>query len=861
MSSTEAAAAARRRFGNQLQLRERSREMWISRVLDDFLRDGRIGVRGLVRNPGFSVIAVLTIALGIGANTAIFQLVDAVRLRMLPVKDPEQLALVELAGRKGWRGSQATPFPTLTNRQWEHFRDHQSTFSGVLAWSATTLGLGADPRPIRGLFVSGDFFRMLGVEPLLGRVFVAAEDHRGCGLPGAVVSYPFWQRELGGEAAVIGKKITLNLQAVEIVGVTPAGFSGIEVGRSFDVAVPICSQSSLWSEGNWLDQGTVWWLTVIGRLPPNQPIESVNAQLRQSSPGLFEATLPANYPPENIKDYLKFTLRATPGGAGVSDLRGRYNDPLLLLLATTGLVLLIACANLANLILARASTREHEFAVRLAIGASRSQLIRQLMVENGLLAISGAFAGVFLAGVLSRTLVASLAGEGNSLFLELRPDARLIGFVTAVAIVSCFVFGLLPAWRGTRMLAGNALKTSGRTLAGNQSGTRLRQLLVVAQVALSLVLIFGALLFSGTLRNLLALDAGFQRTGVVIAWVDYSRLKVPVAGRLNFQGDLLEKIRAIPGVASAAESGIVPLSGGATDNGVWRDGTDPNRKALSNFNFVSDGYLKTMGISLLSGRDFDRRDTVSSPRVAIVNQTFARQFGFSGDPVGQRFRREATPSEPELPFEIIGLVRDTKYLNLREEFRPIALLSTAQDSDPGPFVQLVVHSSGPGLDIISAIRSTIKAKHPEIGMDLRTFDSTVQNGLLRERLMATVSGFFGGLAVLIAAVGLYGVMSYLVIRRTNEIGVRVALGARPLHIVKLVLGRAGLLVFTGIALGSVAAVAAAQAARSLLFGLEPYDIETLCSAMIALTAVALAASYFPARRAMGLEPVAALRQE
>jgi predicted permease len=485
----------------------------------------------------------------------------------------------------------------LTNRQWENFRDHQTIFYGVLAWSATTFGVGADPHPIRGLFISGDFFRVLGVPPLLGRVFTAQEDRRGCGLPGAVVSYPFWQRQLGGETSVISKKITLNFHALEIVGVTEAGFSGLEVGRSFDVAVPICSQQSLWDEGSWLDQGTVWWLAVMGRVPSNQRIESVNARLRDSSPMLFAETLPSNYPPDNVHHYLNMTLRATPGGGGVSDLRAPYNDPLFLLLATTGLVLLLACANLANLILARTSAREHEFAVRRAIGASRFHLLRQLMVENGVLALSGAIAGVFLAGVLSRYLTRFIGGAGDSLFLDLRPNAPLVGFVTLTAVVACIVFGLLPSWRGTRMLAGDALKASSRVVASSQSGSRLRQMLVVTQVALSLVLLFGALLFSGTLRNLLAVDAGFQRTGVLIAWLDYSRLKVPADSRLKFQGDLLETIRSIPGVSSAAECDIVPLSGGETDNILWPE-VDPNRKTSSNFNSVSDQYLKTMSIPL-----------------------------------------------------------------------------------------------------------------------------------------------------------------------------------------------------------------------------------------------------------------------
>jgi predicted permease len=861
IGAPEAAAAAQRNFGNRLQLREASRRVWIHPSLDDLHRDLRIASRGLLRNPSFALVVVLTLALGIGANTAIFQLLNALRLRLLPVKGPEQLALIQFADREGWRGTQTRPFPTLTNPQWEYFRDHQTIFSGVIAWSASWFSFGAEPRPIRGLFVSGDFFRVLGVPPVVGRVFTAEEDRRGCGLPGAVVSYAFWKRELGGEPTVIGKKITLNFQVVEIVGVSESEFSGLEFGRGFDVAVPICSQQSLWKEGSWLDQGTVWWLTVMGRVPSSQRIESANARLRESSPAVFAATLPANYPRENVKDYLKMKLQATPGGAGVSDLRPAYNDPLLLLLATTCLVLLLACANLANLILARTSARAHEFTVRLAIGASRSHLLRLLMVENGVLALSGAVAGAFLAGVLSRYLMVFLGGEGDPLFLDLRPDARLVGFVTLVALVACLVFGLLPSWRTTRMLAGDVLKASTRSVAGSQFSSRMRQVLVVTQVALSLVILFGSLLFLGTLRNLLAVDAGFQHTGVVIAWLDYSRLEVPVASRVNFQRDLLETVRSVPGVSSAAESGIVPLSGASSENNLWPEGTGPSRKTRSNFNFVSAQYLKTMSITLLSGRDFDSRDTVSSPRVAIVNQTLARQLGFNGNPVGQRFRREATPSEPEASFEIIGLVPDTKYITLKEEFRPIALLSTAQDTNPGPFVQLVIRSGAPGLDIIPAIRSTIKTNHPEVGIDLRTFDSTIQESLLRERLMATVSGFFGALAVLIAAVGLYGVMSYLVIRRTNEIGIRVALGAKPWHVLGLILGRAGRLVTIGIACGAVAAVAAAQAARSLLFELQPYDIKTLGLTMIALIVVGLAASYVPARRAMGLEPVAALRQE
>lgn len=628
MEHAEADATARRRFGNQLQLHERSREMWISRWLDDLTRDVRIALRGLRHNLGFTIVALVTLALGIGANTAIFQLVDAVRLRSLPVMDPHQLALVQLADRKGWRGNQAKPWPTLTNPQWEYFRDHQDVFSGVLAWFSNTLGLGADPRPVRGLFVSGDFFRVLGVSPRLGRTFVAEEDHRGCGVPGVVLSHAFWRNEFAGDNAVIGRKITLNQQTVEVIGVTGPEFTGPEVGRGFDVAVPICSQAALWNAGNWLDDPAVWWLTVMGRNAADQDLATINARLLASSAALFEATLSPKYPRENAGDYRKMTLRATPGGAGVSDLREPYDDPLILLLGATGLVLLLACANLGNMILARASAREHEFALRLSIGASRRQLLRQLMVENGLLALGGACAGLLVAIALSRFLVAFLATEGDSLLIDLRPDGQLIAFCTVVAAGCCAAFGLLPAWRATRADAGDALKAYGRSTT-TRSGSALRQVLVVAQVSLSLMLVFAALLFSRTLGNVLAVDAGFRRDGVLTAWIDYSRLNVPSAARLSFERELLGTIRATSGVLSAAETDVIPLSGSGGSSAIWREGLQREQGIDARTHFVGDGYVETMGMRLIAGRDFDRSDNLARPRVAIVNQSLAKSWSWA----------------------------------------------------------------------------------------------------------------------------------------------------------------------------------------------------------------------------------------
>jgi putative ABC transport system permease protein len=827
------------------------------------LQDLRFGLRILRNNLGFTTVAVLSLALGIGANTAIFQLLDAVRLRTIPVRDPEQLALVQLADRTGWRGSQETGYPALTNSIWEKFRDTQAAFSGVLAFGNNEFNLaaGGESRPAHGLFVSGDFFRVLGVVPLKGRVFAAADDRRGCGLPGAVISYSFWQREFGGDASIIGRKLTLNYQPVDVIGVTPEGFFGLEIGHSYDVAVPICSQQILWNEGNWLDAGTVWWLTVMGRLKPGASLKEANAGLRVSSPAVFEATLPANYPAANVKDYLKFKLAASPAGNGVSWLRAQYEDPLLLLLATAGLVLLIACANLANLMLARATARQREFAVRLAIGASRGRLIRQLMAESLLLAAAGAASGLLLSGILSRVLVAFLGTQSNPLVLNLDPDRTVFAFAVVLATLTCILFGLTPALRATRTPPADAMKAGSRGLTASREKFGLRQALVVSQVAFSLVLLVGALLFSGSLRNLLAVDAGFQQNQRLITSLDFSRLKIPSGRRVAFKRDVVEKIRALPGVASAAEVRVIPLSGYGTDNSVWMEGQDASRKTVSNFNWIGSGYFETMGMTLLAGRDFNARDRDKSTKVAIVNQSFARRLGLGADAVGHRFRREATPSEPETVFEIVGLVRDTKYFNLREEFPPIAFLSTEQDTQPDPFAQIMIHSTAPLADLTSGVRRVIAEINPAIVLDFQTFASTVRQGLLRERLMATLSGFFGLLAALIVAVGLYGVMSYLVVRRTNEIGIRITLGADRRDILRLIMGEAAMLLGIGLGAGIVLALAAARAVGSMLFGLQPYDSGVLGIAVALLAAVTAAASYLPARRAAGLEPTVALREE
>jgi len=837
------------------------------------LQDLRYGWRMLRKNRGFTVVAVASLALGIGANTAIFQLLDAVRLRTLPVKNPHELALVKIANRQGAIGNFNSMFAFLTNPQWERIRERQQAFSSICAWSQASFNLavsGEDRFAENSLWVSGDFFNVLGVRPLLGRVFTPADDVRGSGSASAVLSHAFWQREFGGDASVVGKKITVNGHPFEVIGVTPANFFGVEVGRNYDLAIPISADPIINGEGHRLDRRSSWWLAAMGRLKPGWTIDQATAHLAALSPQLFQETLHAGWNAEAKEKYLGFRLQAVPGSAGVSRLRQQYDVSLWLLLGIAGLVLLIACANLANLMLARASVRQQEMAVRLALGASRGRLVRQLLTESLLLAGLGALISVLLAQYLSESVLSLISTEINPLFVSLKSDWRIFGFTTGLAILTCVLFGLAPALRATGTAPAAAMKASGRGLTTSRGGLSLRRILVVSQVALSLVLLVGALLFVRSLNNLLTVDAGFQQDGILETDVNAARLNLPVERRYEFRRQLLQRLRAIPGVEAVACATSIPLVGN-WNQPVYLDG--PERKGDSNFNQVSTDYLKTLGIPLLEGRDFDDRDTVGAPKVAIVNQSFARQFFGGANPLGLTFRVEGGRGVPEVSFQIIGLMKNTKYNDLREEFKPIAFLAAAQNERPGQFEQFLLRSTLPLGKLMPAVRRTMSEAHPEISFHFHNFKGQIREALLRERLMATFSGFFGLLATLLAVIGLYGVISYTVAQRRNEIGIRLVLGADPRKIVKLIMREAVILLAAGLTVGAGLALIGAKTANTLLFtskpndqatllfGLQPNDPATFVMAAVLLATVAAAASYLPARRAARVDPMEALRDE
>jgi predicted permease len=851
----EPGRVARVRTGGALQAMDSLRDQRGISWVEELMRDVRHGLRTLRRTPSFTAVTVLTLALGTGANAAIYQLLDAIRLRPLPVNEPDQLAIVRLADMTRWSGRRSSGYPVLTPPLWQYFRDHQTIFQGVFAWSNTEVrldrSLGA--RPARALLVTGDLFGVLGVPPYRGRVLTRDDDQASCAVPTAVLSHSFWQRELGGDPAAIGRTLTLNARPVEVVGVTPPGFFGVEVGRAFDVAVPICAQASLGGEPGWLTSGQMWWLTVMGRSAPGQSLDNINRQLHAFSPGLFQASLPADYPRDLVEDYLRFTLQAVPGATGVSQVRTQYADPLVILQLITGIVLLMACANLANLVLARASGREREFAVRLAVGGSWFRLVRQLMVENAMLALGGAIVGVGIAAILSRLLVGQL---GRELSLTLPFDWRLVGVMLGLAFVTCLTFGLVPAWRASRVSAADTIKATLRSASAGRDGTMLRRVLVVTQVACSVLLLFGGVVFAATLRNLHAVDTGFETSNVSIVRVDFTSLSVRPSARRALTGDLLDRIQQAPGVESAVEMRNVPL-GGTGSSAFVAPASDATAKANVRLNGVTAGYLETLGVPLLAGRNFDARDSAAAPKVAIVNRTFARHLGLSENPVGQTFLRPATGDV----FEVIGLVPDSKYGALREDAQPIMLVPLTQIGDQRPFTDFMVRSTVPLPRLSSLIGSAVAQVSPLIAVDVRPFDTTIRDGLVRERLMALLSGTFGGLAALIAAIGLYGVMSYLALRRTNEIGIRVALGARRANVLTLLLREAGTLLAVGLVVGTALSLASAESVRALVFGLEPHSpaLIGLACALLALTG--LAASYLPAHRAANLPPLVALREQ
>jgi putative ABC transport system permease protein len=838
--------------------------MKFSGWLHSLAQDLRYGLRLLRLNPGFTAIVVLSLALGTGANTAIFQLIDSLRLRTLPVAHPEQLANVRLLDRSWNSGRVHGRYADITSAQWEQIRDHQRVFSGMFAWATEggfNLARGGEARYASGIWVSGDFFKTLEVPALQGRTLTPDDDRRGCGSPPAVISYAFWQREYAGGPDILGRMISLEGHPFEIVGITPPSFTGIDVGRQFDVAVPLCSEALTHGELSLIDLRNGYWLAAVGRLKPGVTIEQANAEMAALSTGILEATTPPQYDAEAQKHYLLYKFGAFPAATGFSNLRRLYEAPLWMLLAIAALVLLIACANIAILLLARASVRGREIAVRLSLGASRGRLIRQLLVESLLMGVAGTVLGAVLAQWVSRFLVAFIATSAPDVFVDLNPDWLVLSVTMGIALLTTILFGLAPAFRATRTAPAAALKSGGRNLAGGREHFSLRRGLVVSQVAFSLVLLVGATLFVRSLKNILSVNAGFHTAGIMEADLDFRQLKIPAPQRQGYKLNLIDRLRALPGVDGVADASVVPLSGYGWQENIVLAGATKRADVAPLFTQVSPDFFNTMGIRVMAGRAFSERDTANSLKVAIVNQSFVKKILNGANPIGAHFQIEEAVGRARPIYEVVGLVRDTKYYDLRDEFAPEVYLTTAQGDQPDEYTGLLIRSNLPMGTLTQELKNALAEASPEIGEEFHVMQTNIRDSLLRERLMAALSGFFGALATLLAMMGLFGVMSNFVARRTGEIGLRIALGAQQRNILGMVLGEAGTMLVIGLAVGAALALALGKTAGAMLFGLRPYDPLTISLSAVALTAVAILASYLPARRAARLDPMAALRDE
>lgn len=818
--------------------------------------DVRDAIRSLRATPVVSVVAILSLALGIGANSAIFSILDSLILRSLPVKEPQTLALITYDN--GARTS-------FTNPLWEQVRERQSLFEGAFAWSSNRFNLApaGESEMVDGVMTSARYFDVLGVVPILGRTFTEADDQRGGGPSGpvAVISYSFWQRRFQGAADVVGRSLTVNRVPFTIVGVVPPAFFGVDVGRTFDVVVPIGTEPLMRGKESFLDRRSTWWLQVMVRLKDGQSLQAAQSALRGVQSQIREAAMPQDWRPQDQANYLKEVFGLTPAATGGSGLRERYRRPLLTIMVVVGLVLLIACANIANLLLARATARRHEMSIRVALGASRWRIARQLLTESLVLSALGAGLGLVLAQWGSRLLVRQLSTSSNTVFLALSLDWRIVGFTAAVAIGTALLFGMAPALRGTRVQPNDALKAQGRGVLG-EGRASLGNSLVVLQVALSVVLVVAAGLFMRTFSSLASLDLGFDRDPVLVASINATPAQLEPEDRPALFRRALDAAAATPGVASAAISAVTPVSGSTWGNRIeLPDGPDlPEKERLTYVNAISENWFKTYGTRLLSGRDFATADRTGTP-VAIVNEAFARKFTPGKSPIGARVRQPGYGLRPTIDREIVGYVKDAVYRSLREPVPPTMYLLVDQQSEPPSSMSVSVRSAaGSPLLLTRPLASALSAVHSDIAITLQLLGDQVNASLIQERLIAGLSGFFGGLALLLAGLGLYGVTSYAVSRRRTEIGIRMALGAAPGSVVSLVLRRVAVLVGLGAVAGVGMSLWASRFVSTLLYGLEPRDPLTLVAAVVVLGAIGVAAGWLPARRASRVDPAKVLHE-
>ena len=815
------------------------------------LQDLRYGVRMLLKHPGFTCVAVLTLALGIGANTAIFSLIDAVLLKVLPVEQPEQLFFVNNTGARG--GGGAPQYPCF-----ERFRDRNHYLSGIAAFNqiAPKLTIDGQTEQLKGQFVSGNYFLLLGVKAIVGRTFNPADDsvigEGGPDGPVAVISYKYWQRRFALSPAVIGKVVQTGKTPVTIIGVTPPGFFGLTPGREVDISLPM-----MLADANALLDKNSTWFNAVGRLKPGASVEQARAELDAIFRAFMDETAISREARQDYFDHIELI----PASRGLDQLRRRFSQPLLTLMTIVGLGLLITCANVANLLLARATLRRREIAVRLALGASRIRLIRQMLTESVLLVSLGGLLGLLVARWSSALLIGFFTSGNNPISLNLKLNGRLLLFTAGLSLLTGVIFGIAPALRATGVDPAPTLKENASTVSSNRSSLRLGKLLVIVQVALSLVLLVGAGLCLRTLRNLKSFDAGFQPEGVVTMRLDAGARDYRVPQLNNFWKEMLARIENLPGVRSASLSVLSPLSG--YDQGAdievsnFRPNAERDRHVI--LNQVSPDYFTTMGSAIVQGRSFRWDDNESAPKVALLNEAAARFYFSDPNPIGAQLRFSQAKSDA---YEIVGVVKDSKHNSLRSEIPRMVYLPLCQSLKRLGNLTLAVRTSSNSSSLVNAVRSEVRSNGADILVtNVVTLREQVEQSLLQERLVSSLSSVVGVLALLLACIGLYGVMACDVTQRRQELGIRMALGARTLDVLKLVIRNGMSLALIGVAVGLAGALALTRLLSSLLFGITPTDAFTFSIVTLGLLLTALLACFIPARRATKVDPLVALRYE
>jgi predicted permease len=861
------AESARRSFGNPALVKEDLRDQWTFRAVENLWRDLRYAARMLLRSPGFTLVAVLSLAIGIGANTAIFSVVDVILLKSLPVSDPEELRVLL------WTGEPRIPFHSSSGYTttlhgikvhgqfpypiYKMLTASLPQFSDVIGftYSTVTVIAGGESHYGNAHFVTGNFFEALGLRPVLGRL-LSPEDERSGTAPVAVISYAYWERRFGLDPGVVGRSITIDGHPVIIAGITPRSFLGADPEGSDDLFLPLV-HIGMFGDGSYkLERDDQWWVQIIGRLRPGVSDRQALAAL-----DVVMARAGAAYP-EPAKKQGPFHVVLEAGAGGVPQLREQTRTPLLILSSVVGLVLLIACANIANLLLARGVGRRRELAVRLAIGAGRGRLVRQLLTESLLLAGIGAAIGLSFASPLG-SLIRSMTAVSDRPTIGSQIDARVLLFTTGVTLLTAIVFGLMPAFRATRIDLTPALK-DGSTF-GAAGHLRANRILVVGQVALSTLLLAGAGLFIRTLVNITRIDPGFEVHRLLIFTVDGSRSGYDGRKLTDLYERMRAKLEGIPGVQAVTLSTVALLSNGMSSSSITVPGYTPSRGQSAETYVIAAGghFLKTMGIPVLFGRDIDGRDILKARPVALVNQTFARKFLAGRSPMGAvfYFGNERNP-KPEDVIEIVGVAKDAKYDNLKNEIPPTAYIPYLQHPDWVKRMIFEVRTTVIPSNIASAVERSvaqIDRNVPVAGM--RTQEEQIRITLSGERMFAGVVGSFGGIAALLAAIGLYGVMAYAVTRRTSEIGIRLALGAGRGDVQWMVLRESLWMVAAGLAIGIPAALALTKLVRGTLYGIKPNDPVSFVAAGALMVVVAALAAWIPARRAARVDPMRALRCE